>query len=216
LKFPDWAHNVGVSGNSQGHLFGNQIIVSYGAPVDFNPQHQHECTPETRGNYRGYWDLAYNIITRRTSASEFNPADYIPVYLFVDKNSDKDTFFHETSYSETIQIPNLVYVGFRFYLDRGPQQPQTAPIYSCYREKHDQYFLSNTSDCRDPKLNPMGRLAPEKLLGHTMSYAKSQDHKLWRRMVYTDKTSFEFYVAKRRYSPKDLNLGNVLPVQVDY
>jgi len=34
--FPDYAHNVGVSGTLQGHLLGRSTIVAYGAPYDLN------------------------------------------------------------------------------------------------------------------------------------------------------------------------------------
>jgi len=49
--FPDYGHNVGVSGDPQGHLIGTQGLVAFGAPWDL-------------GQYNwGQWDLYGGVAT---------------------------------------------------------------------------------------------------------------------------------------------------------
>jgi hypothetical protein len=54
--FPPWAHNVGVSGDDQGHLLGSGTLVGYGAPYGLNPAYQNDCAVSP-GNCWGRWDL---------------------------------------------------------------------------------------------------------------------------------------------------------------
>jgi hypothetical protein len=51
--FPDYAHNVGVSGDRSGHLREDRALVVYGAPFDLNPAY---------GDSWGRWDLYGSVI----------------------------------------------------------------------------------------------------------------------------------------------------------
>lgn len=34
---PDWSHNIGVNGDEQGHIYGDELIMGFGAPYDLAP-----------------------------------------------------------------------------------------------------------------------------------------------------------------------------------
>lgn len=62
-SFPDFAHNVGVSGDPAGHLLP-YTLVGFGVPYDLSVQYRNECQtsdlslPGYRPNYCwGYWDI---------------------------------------------------------------------------------------------------------------------------------------------------------------
>ena len=56
--FPDFSHNVGVSGDAQGHLIAGRTLVVFGAPFDLDPRYVNNCAQAADQNYCwGRWDL---------------------------------------------------------------------------------------------------------------------------------------------------------------
>ena len=55
--FPDWTHNVGISGDPQGQLIDGRALVVYGAPYDLDPTYDNDCSISPWPHCWGFWDL---------------------------------------------------------------------------------------------------------------------------------------------------------------
>jgi hypothetical protein len=61
-SFPDWANNIGISGDIQGHLIPGTILVGFGAPYDAKLTFNNDCKVSPAPYCWGFWDL-YGMLT---------------------------------------------------------------------------------------------------------------------------------------------------------
>lgn len=54
---PDWANNPGISGDDQGHLIGDQVLVGYAAPYDLSSLYTNDCNVALWPYCWGHWNL---------------------------------------------------------------------------------------------------------------------------------------------------------------
>lgn len=89
---PDWANNVGMSGDDQGHIFGDELLVGYGAPYALGPTDQWgkwnawatRFKIETKGKIKGNIDrVGANPATVEGWACGLKMDESIDVHLYL-------------------------------------------------------------------------------------------------------------------------------------
>jgi len=60
--FPNFVHNVGASGDRQGHLIADRALIVYGAPYDLEASYQNDCNASPAPYCWGHWDLYGSVI----------------------------------------------------------------------------------------------------------------------------------------------------------
>ena len=156
---PDYSHNIGVSGNSSGHLMsGGRVLYSYSAPYDLNPYYTNE-------SMWGRWDL-YGVLlkyelqappptptpkptpkpTATPASTSFN-ATSVPVYRFYHRYTGEH--FHSRSATEGTNAGYVAEgIGFKVLAKTG--QAGTHVLYRCYDWR--MHFVSRDPNCGGAKM----------------------------------------------------------------
>jgi hypothetical protein len=137
--FPDWANNVGVSGDDQGQLIPGKILVAYGAPYDLSPSYRNDGSAPYKW---GYWDLYGQFLGLGSYATGSQGEK--PTFRYANLSSGKHLYSSNPNEAANGWHPENA--GWPLFSVFSSPFSGSKPLYQC-RSNVGSYFLSNFANC---------------------------------------------------------------------